>query len=142
MPYLRQHLPDLPVEKSVLVLDLGCGNLRNTRFAKSLGFRRVRSIDAAGDFGIKAILGVDPIPAEDGSAGLVLCNYLLCFLNKRERARLIKDIKRVSYTGTHIILEMYPAKQGKPYDMDRIVRQFGWAIIHRVKDRFIARREE
>lgn len=140
-PYLRRHLPDLPVRKSALVLDLGCGNLRNTRFARSLGFRRVMPVDAAGDFGIQVQLGTDPIPADDGSVGLVLCNYLLCFLNSRERAHLIREIKRVSLPGTHVVLEMYPAKSGVPYDMDRIVRQFGWTVLHRVKDRFVARRD-
>lgn len=140
-PYLRYHLPDLPVRYDTLVLDLGCGNLRNTCFAKRLGFKRVKSIDAAGDFGIKAVLGTDPIPAEDDSAGLILCNYLLCFLNERERSHLIKEIKRVSFPGAHIILEMYPAKQGKPYDLDKIVRHLGWTVLHRVKDRFIARRD-
>jgi len=141
-PYLRRWLPNLPVKKNDLVLDLGCGNLRNTHFARKLGFKHIRSIDAAGDFGIQATLGTDPIPANDKSVGLVLCNYLLCFMNDRERAHLIEEIKRVSRIGTHIVLEMYPTRNGTPYSMDKIIQQLGWTVLHRIKDRFIARRDK
>lgn len=123
-----------------MAIDLGCGNLRNSNLASMYGYN-VISVDAAGDYGIQAHLGRDPIPAEDGCAHLILCNYLMCFMTERERRNLIKEIRRVSRNGAYAVVEMYPAKNGRPYSLDRIIRQLDWQIVRRSKDRFIARSE-
>lgn len=137
-PYLRRHLPGIPA--GGFALDLGAGNLRNTEFARSLGWL-VMPIDAAGDHGsIRVDLGRDRLPFRDSSISLFLCNYLMCFLDDGQRAHLISEIGRVARPGAHIVVEMYRAKDEFPYDIKGIADQLGWWTVRMSKDRFIARK--
>ena len=89
---------------------------------------------------MQADLGSEAIPVniEPCKADLILCNYVMCFLTDDERIHLSKEINRVSNIGAHLILEMYEAKQGVPYNMIDIRSLFeSWEIIHSEKDRFI-----
>lgn len=141
-PYIRRFLPTLTSPKSGLVVDLGCGNLRNTKYARSLGYNNVLSYDKAGDFGIKLDLGKDKIPIRRRKASIILCNYLLCFLNESERQHLIGEIKRIAKKGCFLFVEMYHAKKALPYDIGNILELFSdsWSIRHVSKDRFIIQR--
>jgi dUTP pyrophosphatase len=141
-PYLRKHLPIISTAgPRPLALDLGAGNLRNTRFAQSLGWW-VLPVDAAGDHGsMKIDLGKDRLPCDNGSIDLFLCNYVIPFMNEEQRAHLISEIQRVATPGAHIIVEMFHAKNGFPYDIKKLVNQLGWAVVKMSKDRFIARNE-
>jgi len=137
-PYVRKHLPKIEVEG--VALDLGCGNLRNTRFAESLGYT-VWPFDKGGDYGMKLDLGKETIPIKE-KVDLILCNYVMCFLTDQERKHLSKEIDRTSKPGTYLILEMYEAKQGVPYNMKDIRSLFGgWKTIHMEKDRFILKKK-
>jgi hypothetical protein len=140
-PYLRKHLPGiLPHGIRSSAVDLGAGNLRNTRFARSLGWR-VLPLDAAGDHGsLKVDLAREDIPCGDSSVDLFLCNYLLCFMTEVQRLRLLAEIDRTARPGAHIVVEMFNAKKGFPYDTGKIAKQLGWEILRMSKDRFIARR--
>ena len=76
-PYVRRFLPTVAAPKSGLVVDLGCGNLRNTKYAKSLGYKNVLSYDKGGDFGIELDLGRDRIPIRAKKAN-VYCVTICC----------------------------------------------------------------
>lgn len=142
-PYIKKHLPLLDVPKAGLVIDLGCGNLRNSLYVKSLGFQKLMPMDKAGDFGLKIDLGTEKLPLEDNLVNLVLCNYLLCFMSPNERKHICQEINRVAAPGCHIIVELYPAKNGYKYDTKMIRKYFvGWKTIHFIKDRFILRKEK
>jgi len=140
-PYLRKHLPDLDISRDVLAVDLGCGNLRNTNYLKELGFKKISPFDKAGDFGFQVDLGKEKVPVFDRSVGLILCNYVLCFLNKPEKAHLASEIERMAAPGCYLFVELYPAKKAYKYTTDAVCNLFqGWEIIHKVKDRFIFRK--
>ena len=155
-PYLRDNLNKLGVElgetlfDSRKVLDIGCGNGRNTRFMQSLGFSDVVSLDMAGDFGEQCVLGVEPMPVDDNSIEIILCNYLLMFLSDEERNHILKEIKRVSANDCIIIVELYPAKDSYAKNkeemmemLDAIYESLGWDKVRyaRAGGKFIARKQ-
>jgi SAM-dependent methyltransferase len=122
------------------VLDVGCGNGRNSVYLKNLGYK-VDSVDMAGDFGIKAVLGHDPLP--EGPYDIILANYVLMFLNTKERFRVMRDVNRRASSGALLFIEMYPAKDGFKYNLDRIVKYFilrKWAPLRKSKERCILRK--
>jgi len=111
-PYLVRNIGILNREavKDKLVLDCGCGNGRNSIYLQSLGFKDVRSLDMAGDFGVKCVLGKDKLPARSRSSGLILCDYVFMFLDEKERGFLCGEIDRVASDGCFLVVELYPAK--------------------------------
>lgn len=98
-PYVRDNLPLFKNidenQFNITVLDVGCGNGRNTVFLRHHGFEHVSALDMAGDFGAKCELGKDRIPFCGKHFNVVLCNYVFMFLSEKERAFLIKEIRRV-----------------------------------------------
>lgn len=141
-PYLKKHFSKLSIPKEGLILDLGCGNLRNTNYIKSLGYHNVIPFDRAGDFGLQINLGSERLPVLDKSVSAVLCNYLMCFFSDEERRHLSREISNKAETGGILVFEMYRAKTGVSYDMDTIRSMFpSWETIHSVKDRFILRKK-
>jgi hypothetical protein len=143
-PYLRKYLPKIKADKSRLLVDLGCGNLRNTRFAQSLGYTNTLSFDKANDFvGVKKLdLGCERIPVRTNGASIILCNYLVCFLDTKERKHLYSEITRIAAKGCYLFMEMFPAKQGTEYDTNQIRNSFvGWKTIRLSKDRFILQKD-
>lgn len=142
-PYLRLRLPSVPLVGTArpLALDLGAGNLRNTRFAESLGWV-VLPIDMAGDHGsLRLDLGHDRLPCADLAIGLFLCNYVMCFMDVRQRIHLISEIRRAACPRAHIFVEMYRARKGFPYDTRELARDLGWTVLEISGDRFHARRD-
>jgi len=138
-PYLKKY--DQLLQRSERALDIGCGNGRNTKYMEKLGLK-VDSIDMAGDFGKKCILGEDPLPKR--KYGVIIANYVLMFLNTRERYKVMKDINERSKVGTIFMAEMYPAKDAHSYDTNKIVGYFikrGWTKVRKAKDRFILRKD-
>ena len=100
-PYLRKHI-DLFTEcmsDDGYVIDLGCGNGRNSEY---LLYRelRVLSLDAKNDYGTEWFAGT-PIP-NSGAADCILCNYLLMFLDERTRNDVYDEMTRVSHKGTRL----------------------------------------
>jgi len=140
-PYLRRHLPRIATALGPLPIafDLGAGNLRNTNFARSLGWW-VMPLDVAGDFGsMKVDLGSDHLPCGDNLVDLFLCNYVMCFLSSTGKRHLISEIKRTARLKAYIVVEMYQAKNTDPYDTKELTNLLGWNILRFSKDRFIAR---
>lgn len=140
-PYLRKHLLNLNISRDVLAVDLGCGNLRNTNYLRELGFKKISPFDKAGDYGFQVDLGKEEVPVFDRSVGLILCNYLLCFLNKPEKEHLASEIERMAGRGCYLVVEMYQAKSAYKYTTDGTRNLFpDWEVIHKIKDRFILRK--
>jgi SAM-dependent methyltransferase len=83
-PYLKNNVKLLPKEGKVL--DIGCGNGRNSIFMKEKGYV-VTSVDMVEDFGNKNIIGEDPLPSD--KYDIILDNYILMFLDKKERKQVI-----------------------------------------------------
>lgn len=146
-PYVKKYVPTLDVPKSDVALDFGSGNGRNIDFIKSLGFKKVLGFDKAESCCdihpdvFNADLGKDEVPLPNTSAGLILCNYLMCFLNVKQRKHLASQIDRVGKQGCYLVMELYPAKTAYEYSTSGIRDLFpNWETVHIVKDRFILRK--
>ena len=140
-PYLEKYLPQLAISKAGLVIDLGCGNLRNSLYAKSLGFEKLMPMDKTGDFGLKIDLGTEKLPLKSNSVSLVLCNYLLQFMSPKERKHICQEINRVATDNCHLIVELYQTGNGYKYNTKTIMGYLkNWQAIHITKDRFILRK--
>ena len=140
-PYLRKHIDELINFEGAKVLDIGCGNGRNSIFMTEHGYD-VTSIDMCNDFGTKIILGKDPFPKD--KYDIILANYILMFLNEKERSQVYKEINKNSHVGTMFVVEMYAAKDANKYDLDDMVKTFktmGWTVNHKIKDKFIMSKE-
>lgn len=138
-PYLRDSMKYMPpvVPK---VLDIGCGNGRNSRFMQEQGYEIV-PVDMCDDFGVKLVLGKDDLPK--GPFDIILANYVLMFLDDKERRKVFKDIQKVSKPGTVLVIEMYEAQDAHPYDFDEMVDTLlksGWIKRRRSKDKCILMR--
>jgi len=140
-PYLRQYAKLFPPAPAK-VLDIGCGNGRNSRFMMDLGYD-VDGIDMAPvDFGVKIVLGEDDLPNK--KYDIILANFILMFLNKKELKKVNSEILRCSKKGTTMMIEMYPAKDAYVYDFDNIVKYYinkGWTKVRKSKDKCVLRRE-
>jgi chemotaxis methyl-accepting protein methylase len=107
---------------------------------KESGFQ-VTSVDMVEDFGEKVVLGVDPLPEE--KYDIILANYILMFLNKKERKKVLRGINANSKPGTLLMVELYPAKDGFPCEIDEIVIFFKkWKKVRKSKDRCILEKEK
>ena len=148
-PYLRKMLGEIGdicmVEKEgkELIYDIGCGNLRNTKFLHSQGYSNIVPIDIGGDYGACIDVVNEGIPAKNNSVLFILCNYLFCFLNKTECRRLAEEINRIAKKGAGLMIELYPAKtSGYNYTADQIIKLFpNWEIIHKNKYKFLGRKQ-
>jgi len=99
------------------------------------------------DFGCEMMLGTDSIPLKDKGADVILCNYLLMFLNKKERTQLIKEFKRIASNNCIIMVELYPAKdcyaktKEKMIEMQKeIFDALKWKKIRYSQGQFIAQK--
>ena len=145
-PYLFKNYDLLVVNrKKCNIVDMGCGNGRNSRFMTGKG-HLVTSVDMVADYGHKIILGQDKIPVDNSAVDIILCNYILMFLNKQERKQVIGEIKRIAAPYCRIIVELYPAKDSETKNEKEMValqkeiyEQLGWEKIRYSKGKFICR---
>lgn len=145
-PYLKNNIKHLPkAEGNPLIVDIGCGNGRNSEYLKSIGYDNVHSFDMVGDYGTKITLGKEIIPVMVGSTSVILSNYVLMFLSDRERDHVIQEIKRIAKRGCVVMVELYPAKDSKFDTKEKIIKlqkevfdSLGWKKIKYSQERFIA----
>lgn len=154
-PYLKDNYRLLSVDDAtgedrtgLTVIDIGCGNGRNSRFMDAKR-HTVYACDMVGNYGCQLTLGSDVLPLADSSIDIILANYVFMFLSNKELSQVVSELKRVSRPGCRIIVELYPAKDSKTPDAessrklrDRLLRLLGWTVIRKSKDRFIARNEK
>ena len=117
------------------VLDIGCGNGRNTRYMRSLGCTNIVAFDMAGDVGHPFTLGKRPLPLFKASVDVILANYVLMFLSKDERTQVIRDIQRVARLDCRIVVELYPAKDSFTPTRDavsKLLHELRWRLDWRV----------
>jgi len=133
-----------------MVLDLGCGNMRNTNFMRKQGFDYVMPMDMApGEDGLDVILGKDAIPCVPGSADIILANYIFMFLNQNERKQLCREINLVAAPGCTLVMELYASKHSFAKTVEetekmkkQLMRKFkGWELLRSPKERFIMRKK-
>lgn len=134
--------------KALRVVDLGCGNGRNSDFMRKQG-HKVWSFDMVPDykFGIETELGKKSLQMED-KADIILCNYVLMFLNDKERKNVIRDIKRIAAPNCKIIVQLYPAKDSYAKNKEEMIKmqkdifeQIGWEKIKYSQEGFVAKKE-
>lgn len=153
-PYLRDKVGLLIDNRHVSVLnllDLGCGNGRNSDFLISKGFHRCNTTRLDMNPTVERVtehhLGIDDIPLPSRSQDVILANYCVMFLSPFERELLYGEIDRVAKFWCRLMIETYPAKDSHcktEIAADRFVggairslRTTGWDVVHRVKCRAI-----
>jgi SAM-dependent methyltransferase len=137
-PYLRKNTKLFP--ENGKVLDIGCGNGRNSKYMAELGYD-VDSVDMVNDFGIKCVLGEDPLPNK--KYDIILANYVLMFLDENTRFKVMREMNSRAKENSMLMMEMYPAKDAHTYNFDSMVDYFlneGWSKIRKLKDRCILKR--
>jgi SAM-dependent methyltransferase len=142
-PYLKKNVKLFPSEGNVL--DIGCGNGRNSEFMRSLGSYDVYSLDMVDDYEYSKehLLGEDNFPRK--IFDVFLANYVLMFLDENERQHVIDEIKRTSRVGSVLMVELYPAQDAHEYDKEELFDTFadnGWEKLRSSIDRFVVRRAE
>ena len=138
-PFLREMFNKYTDKflSSTTVVDIGCGNGRNTMYMDKQSYYDIDSLDMCNDFGIKFNLGHDKFPRK--SYDIFLVNYILMFLNTKERLQVMNEIHRTSKKlGSMLLIEMYPAKDAYKYNFNKMINFFldkGWIIIVKRKDK-------
>ena len=139
-PYLKKNLKLLPT--SGRVLDIGCGNGRNSEYMFHLGYNVIPVDMAPPDFGEKIILGEDALP--DFRFDILLANYVLMFLRQHERISVMYQMHTRAAMGACLVIEMYPAKDAYEYDFDEIVEFYldrGWTKLRKSIDKCVLRKD-
>ena len=151
-PYLRDNISLLVGGRKNLskikAIDLGCGNLRNTRFLKMCGLKNITPIDMVDDCAEVLVLGRDQLPFRARTINVILCNYVFMFLSPEERVRLCREINRVAAKGCTIMVELAVVKHS--YLLNTVqMRHMLWRLFHLIgwervsyspSGRFIARK--
>ena len=135
-PYLVKNQKLFP--ENGVVLDIGCGNGRNTNHLRLLGYS-VDPIDMVDQpYSMQIVLGHDDLPQR--RYDIILANYVLMFLDENERSKVMYEILDRAKENAILMIEMYPAKDAHDYDFDEIVKFFldrGWSKLRKSKDKCV-----
>ena len=156
-PYLRKVVAGLKELKPSFVphytvLDIGCGNGRNTEYLIEEGFTEtnILPLDMCPDYGYAIKLGKERFPVFNHSVNIVLANYVFMFLSKKELDKTLREIDRVGSMGCRLVVELYPAKDSFTPDNNQlqllkhhIVGKLkkNWTATHVLKERMTLHKE-
>lgn len=154
-PYLKKNIK---LFDGKTVVDIGCGNGRNSIYMKNLGYKVAAvdmAVEEALEDGINAhsiVLGHDKLPFNKGHADIILANYVFMFLNMGELCCVLSEIQRISHRGSKLMIELYPAKDSYCKNdhqckilFDYILLFFsdnGWKYLRKSKNRLILERTD
>lgn len=154
-PWLQTHwkrmLPKDRAVSEIKVVDIGCGNGRNSEFVKAQGVKHCVSMDMVPDYptGMRVTLGHDRLPEKTGVADIVLANYVLMFLDQQEFHHVCREIDRIAAPGCLLMVELYAAKDSRaktPADLSRMLDEVrditGWQIVRRCIGKAIYQKEK
>lgn len=138
------------------VIDLGCGKLRNILYMKEVGFKNLVGVDVNKYQRTETELSkinfiqqdlLKGVPAPTNYFDIILCNYLLMFIENNYKSDFIKEVNRIAKPKAYFICELNPKKlaHGYEYSMEDIMQSFinlNWEIVNTRKNKFIARKRE
>lgn len=119
-PYLRDNLKHIQPEGKTII-DIGCGNGRNSAFMFKCGAAGVASVDMVNDYGDKIVLGHDKFPYQDNTFDIVLMNYILMFLSPEEREQVYSEVMRTAKDGAIVVCELYAAKDSFAKNKEELI---------------------
>jgi len=141
-PYLRKNI-DLFLQCSCM-LDLGCGNGRNSRYLREHGIQPL-PFDRCPDYGQEWKASED-IPV-NGFVDGVLLNYILMFLTEAELVKIASEINRLTKSGAILMVELEVVKMSFTDTMEKVktlkakfMDLLRWEIVKEDSRRFIARK--
>lgn len=152
-PYLKQHYKKLCRRCAIsnvspAIVDIGCGNGRNSEFMRKTVYDNVLSLDMVADYsrGFSCNMGQKRLPLLNNTVNIVLANYIFMFLNEREWHNVIREIKRAADPNRcAIMVELYPAKDSYTPDIKSVLKlqvelfaYLNWDKVLYSKGRFIA----
>jgi len=150
-PYLKKQFNYFKGCKKVL--DLGCGEGRNSRFLQEQGIL-THPFDMCPDYG-QEWSALEWIPVPDKSMDGVLLNYILMFLNDAELENVAREVCRVTKPGSVIMVELDLVKSSRVKTAEhaaKLKRKFlklmgthtsePWDVQHDTKLRFILKKRD
>jgi SAM-dependent methyltransferase len=127
------------------VVDVGCGNGRNSKYMDSRGWN-VLAFDQHADYERSIQWDLrQPLPVSPGAAEVVLLQFVLMFLSKTARERLVKQVRTMVAPTGFIVVELYAAKDAVmkqeefgPF-LDELIRKFDeFTVIKRKGNEHLA----
>ncbi len=141
-PYLVSSMKYFPKQGSVL--DLGCGNGRNSEYMIKAGYNRVQSIDTAPGYDKRINIDISSILWSVRPFDIILANYVFMLLKPNEYLRTVNNINKFfSKPGTILLAELYKAKHAKTWGTKLMMEKFtkkDWIVIKESKYRFLLKR--
>ena len=143
-PFLVKHHNMMDDEYPIL--DIGCGNMRNTKWLRSKGYLvfpidMIRPQCYGSDSVVLKTLPRDSLPT--GYYDGFLLNYVLMFMSNKERTRICKQIDSRARPSAIVFIEMYESVSGKSYDLKKIIGEYidrGWWVVRKQNNRCILRK--
>ncbi len=132
--FIKNYIDELNV--NMKVADIGAGHFRNLKLFQELGFENLYALDKDDtdnplNVNLKQFIKHDierGIPLNDKQFDLVLCNYVLMFIDPSKTNEVLDNLMRI--TRGFLIIETYPKKHKnykithyKEYNFTRIAKQ-------------------
>lgn len=99
--FIKKHNNDLFINDKIL--DVGAGHYRNLKLFHELGFKNLHAIDIVkSNNPLKVPLNFSQgnieygLPYKDREFNIVLCNYVLMFINPEKQLYVLSELMRVS----------------------------------------------